>query len=96
MELTMTELEHYLKPLILDDMILEVKKDEDDIRIDVLDDAPCMIDGQDYGTTTRPIVLLLDENGIIGFIEHSYGAFTVMNKDDVKHLIDLIGAKVTF
>ena len=98
-ELTLTQLKAYLEPLIhFGTMELKISDSEHGKKIEVFarDEYSYERDGKTVhdGDLTRPFALIVDKEGVIGFIEHPYSAFTTANKDEVRHVVGLIGFKV--
>ncbi|MEM4994769.1 hypothetical protein WKH56_19605 [Priestia sp. SB1] len=104
--LTIDELREYLNKIIMYKVEFKFDKDEEfnEKIIEVYErdeDYPCDNKGNITGekktySLTRPYVIYLSESGIILYIEHSFGLFTVANKDAIIHLISLIGTKIEF
>ena len=98
-ELTLPQLKAYLQPLIhFGTMELKISDSDHGKKIEVFerDEYSYERDGETVhgGDLTRPFALVADKKGVIVFTEHPYSAFTTANKDEVRHVVGLIGVKV--
>ncbi|PLS19404.1 hypothetical protein CVD28_03035 [Bacillus sp. M6-12] len=101
-ELTIPQLEEYLQPLIhFGKLELKLSDTEDGKKIEVFERDEYTYEAENGkiengGDLTRPLALYTNEKGVIGFIEHTYGAFTTANKEEVIHVANLIGKVIKF
>lgn len=99
-ELTLAQLKSYLEPLIhFGTMELNILKNEHGKKIEVFERDEYTYEDEDGkivhdGDLTRPFALIVNKEGVIGFIEHPYSVFTKANKDEVSYVVELIGMKI--
>jgi len=99
-QLTFDEYKKYLSAYpTFGEMEVIVTEIEDGYKIKVYDKdiyEYIDVDGnkQTEDMNSEIVTMFTDKEGIIGFIEHGFGAFTKSNKDLVIHTANFIGKKV--
>ena len=98
--LTLDQLKDYLNKIIMYKVEFKFDTDEEfnETIIEVYErDEGFSYDEKSEKKTYSLIkfyTLYLNEDNVVGYIDHSHGAFTQANKDAIIHLVSLIGSKI--
>lgn len=101
--MNLNELKQYIKPLVFfGEMKVEVSPHRDGgHKIVILDHEEGQLVNmrgevvdENYSSTTKVAVIYTDKDGIVGFIEHPFRAFTKANKRQAELLLSLVGKTI--
>lgn len=98
--LTFEEYKNYLKAYpIFGELELLISKESDGYKIVVFDKEVCEYIDDDGNKNTvdmsnKVVTMYTDKEGMIGFIEHGFGAFTKANKNLVIHTANFVGKQI--